>query len=322
MNRVWLIIGCIFLVYCQTVVSNSSSSEFQLDNSPDSLEIFAEGLISTEMNERDMAIAPDGDELIYTLANFDNSRRALVRIIRTENAWSSPEIMSFSGTYNDIEPFFSPDGQQLFFATDRPINPGEDRNDYNIWVAKKSGDLWTTPLPLDTLINSKMDEFYPAVAKNGNLYFTAAYPNAYGREDIYYSRFQNGQYLPPQPLDSTINSASYEFNAYISPEEDLLIFSSFGRSDGLGGGDLYYSRKDEVGGWKAAQNLGPGINSESLDYCPFVDLTHRNFYFSSNRSTPKPQRLENVDAFRREYKSTLNGLGNIFRVAMPTLFLE
>ena len=80
--------------------------------------------------------------------------------------------------------------------------------------------------PLDSIVNSDVDEYYPSLSSNGNLYFTAAYSNALGREDIYKSEFINGHYQTPQPIDSNVNSVAYEFNAFISPDENLLIFSS------------------------------------------------------------------------------------------------
>jgi hypothetical protein len=38
-----------------------------------------------------------------------------------------------------------------------------------------------------------------------------------------------------------VNSKGYDFNAFIDPDENYIIFSSYKRPDDLGGGDLYYS---------------------------------------------------------------------------------
>jgi hypothetical protein len=189
-------------------------------------------------------------------------------------------------------------------------------------VSEKSGPGWGEPSPLDTVINTLKDEFYPAVSKNGNLYFTATRENGIGREDIFLSRFGNGEYQLPTPLDSTINTAVFEFNAYVSPDENLLVFSSFGRDDGLGGGDLYYSVKDTSGNWIVAKNLGAVVNSDKLDYCPFVDIPHGNFYFTSDRTNELNIGPNTVSDYEKEALQVLNGMGNIYRVNIETLDLK
>ena len=233
--------------------------------------------------------------------------------------WSE-EIVSFSGEFQDIEPFFSPDGSQLFFASNRPINSDSERKDYNIWVSKKENDTWGAPSPLSDKINTEGEEFYPSVSKDGNLYFTATREDGIGREDIFVSKYENGEYSDPMVLDSTVNTTAYEFNAYINPEEDLLIYSSFGRKDGLGGGDLYYSKKDENGNWTVARNMGAPINSEKLDFCPFVDYSNNNFYFTSERAKEFDQKINSLEELENISNNVLNGMGNIYRINMEKLF--
>lgn len=155
----------------------------------------------------------------------------------------------------------------------------------------------------------------PSLSRNNNLYFTATRQDVIGTEDIFLSRFADGKYLDPEPLDTAVNTETYEFNAYISPDESILIFGSYGREDDLGGGDLYISRKDEHGNWMTAKNMGPGINSTNLDFCPFVDFNRGNFYFSSDRFNPvgeKGLKVKDVEAFAG---SVRNGMGNIYRIA-------
>lgn len=215
----------------------------------------------------------------------------------------------------DIEPFFANEGQRLFFASNRPLQKDSAAADYNIWYSDREGEAWSEPIPLDENINTAGDEFYPSVAKNGNLYFTATKEEGIGREDIYIARFVGGKYQRAVVLDSTINSLYYEFNAYVSPDEDLLIFSSYGRPDDLGGGDLYIARKNTDGTWLPAKNMGPSINSEKLDYCPFVDISRNNFYFTSERMTMSDTlRVRNVNTLQEMANTSGNGMGDIYRV--------
>jgi hypothetical protein len=279
------------------------------------LEVFAPGIVSTNLYERDIAISPDGNEFIYTLGDYKQSRRCLVNIIKNGKKWSKKEILSFSGQYNDIEPFFSADGNRLYFASDRPVNGDTIRTDYNIWVSERTSHGWSEPESLPPGINTVGDEFYPSLGKNDNLYFTSARENGPGKEDIYLSRYVQGNYTEPVPLDTNVNSAAYEFNAYVNPEENLIIFSSYGRKDDMGGGDLYYSKKDHTGAWSPSVNMGPLINSENLDYCPFLDIPRGNFYFTSDRVKTQSGKIKNVTDIDHLANGLLNGMGNIYFVA-------
>ena len=173
----------------------------------------------------------------------------------------------------------------------------------------KSEASWGEPRPLDTLINTNQNEFYPAVSRNGNLYFTATRSDSKGTKDIYISTFNNGKYSKPISLPSTINTATYEYNAYINPDENILIFGSYGRKDDVGGGDLYYSIKDKEGHWTEAQTLGPQVNTDDLDYCPYLDFQNQRLYFTSNKG--KKDLMHNLKAYEEQVLGVENGYGNI-----------
>lgn len=289
-----------------------------LNHNSDTLELFAPGVVSTSLYERDIAISLAGDEIIYTLGTYDQSRRSLVSIKKTEAVWGEKRIVSFSGVYQDIEPFFTEDGNTLFFASDRPLPEDSTRNDYNVWKSERSNGIWNQPIPLSSLINTPEGEYYPSVSRNGNLYFTATREDGIGREDIFVSKYVNGEYQAPEVLDSNINTRMYEFNAFVSPDEQLLIFSSYGRPDDLGGGDLYVSHRNADGSWLKATNLGPEINSDKLDYCPFVDYQNGNLYFTSDRASTYTPKIDSTDQLMRLANGILNGMGNIYRIKLKT----
>lgn len=298
---------------------SSSPPALSLTSQPPEPELFGEGLISTHLYERDIAISPDGNEIIYTAGDYRQTVRCLVRLTRAGETWEGPEILPVSGRWHDIEPFITPDGTKLFFASNRPLPGEEEPGDYNLWVSASSEGEWADPVPLPEGINTPDQEFFPSVANSGNLYFTATREEGPGREDIYVSRWENAEFQPPFPLDTSINTAAFEFNAWISPDEDLLIFSSFGRADGLGGGDLYLSRTDSAGSWQPAIHLPEGINSDKLDYCPFVDVARGNFYFSSDRATIHNERIQTIEDLEAVALDILNGMGNLYRISADSL---
>lgn len=314
-----LILLSVFLFNCQYDSEQSKTNPINIQLVADSLTLLGENVISTPLYERDLAISPQGNELIFTLGDYRQNKRCLVSFNNENGEWVNAGILNISGTYHDIEPFYSNSGNRLYFASNRPIYNDETRDDYNIWFSDRMNGNWGKPVALDSTINTRGDEFFPSLSDKGNLFFTATREYGMGREDIYISEFIDGEFKLPRPLPSEINSTSFEFNAYINPEENLLIFSSFGRPDGFGGGDLYISRKDSNGNWTKSKNLGELINSDKLDYCPFVDWKSGNFYFTSERITVDNKKLESISKLKELSNSTLNGFGNIYKIGLDKL---
>ena len=303
-------------------ISQAQQPTINIEVPPLNVQVFAPEIVSRQFNERDFAISPEGDEILFTLGNHNHTLRALVHSTKKNGLWSPFKLLPFSGTHNDIEPFFHPNGDQLFFASNRPLDDSVDRKDYNIWVVDKIGSTWSAPSALPSVINSDSDEFYPAVAANGNIYFTATYENGIGTEDIFRSQYLDGEYAKPMPIDTAINSLTYEFNAYISPDESVIVFSSYGRSDDLGGSDLYVSQKDDQGRWIKARHLENGINSDQLDYCPFIDFQRKAFYFTSQRKEIENHPFESINNFESHLLNPGNGLDDIYWIHLEALELK
>jgi hypothetical protein len=250
-------------------------------------------------NTREASFSPGGKEAFVTLEDYNRSRSLIAVVTKKGKKWKYPVVAPFSGTYKDQEPFISPNGLQLFFVSNRPLHDSlPPKNDFDIWhVSRASVDSpWGEPVNVGLLVNTNEDEYYPSVSSSGNLYFTSSREGGYGNEDIWMSRYENGRYLAPEPLSSAINTAYYEFNAYISPNEDLILYSSYGRPDDIGGGDLYYSRRDANGHWEEAVHL-QGVNTPGIDYCAFAEQDKKNYYFTSDRCTANASPTRYRDIF-------------------------
>jgi Tol biopolymer transport system component len=295
-----------------------------LDSPPATLSLFGEGTISTFLNERDFAISPDGNEIYYTVSIPRSVFQTIVYCKRVKgNKWTQPEVVSFAGKFSDLEPAFSSDGNTLYFASNRPLE-GSEPKDFDIWKVARIATGWGTPVNLGSTINTTQDEFYPSVSKSGNLYFTATYNEGIGREDIYVARYSNESYQKPTVLDTAINTKFYEFNAFVSAEEDYMLFTSYGRSDDAGGGDLYMSVKDKNGKWKQAINLKE-INSKQLDYCPYVSPDSKILFVTSERHQLPSAFFKDRASYKRvkEINSiALNSTGNIYWIDFEKLHLS
>jgi Tol biopolymer transport system component len=296
------------------------AQQFNLSSPPSALTLFGEGFISTAINERDFAVSPDGMEIYYTVATPKSTFQTIVVSKKIKGEWTKPTVASFAGRYSDLEPAFSADGKTLYFASNRPLN-GAEIKDFDIWKVMRQGEAWSEPINLGNVVNTTTDEFYPSVAKNGNLYFTASYKDGPGREDIYQAIFKNNTYQKPVPLDTAVNTKFYEFNAFVDPAEQYIIFTSYGRKDDTGGGDLYISRKNHNGQWMTAVNL-KSINSKQLDYCPYVSADGKSLFITSDRHNLPIDFSQQPASYQDIVNSSTqvhNGTGNIYWIDFSSL---
>lgn len=272
--------------------------------------IFGEGYISTQHNNRDITFSPDMDEIYFTTTNKKSTFSVIMTMKKRKGIWSEPEIASFSGRYPDIEPMFAPDGNALFFASRRPLKANQSTKDWDIWKVERTDEGWSEPINLGDAVNTPKDEFYPSIAANGNLYFTAQYDtNSLGAEDIYRAKWEDGDYQKAENIGDSVNTRFYEFNAYVAPDESYLIYTSYGRPDGVGGGDLYITFKDSEGEWGKTK-LFP-FNSKALDYCPSVTPDGQVFFYTSDKPTHADQFDAPINVADFEEMLTTDG-GNIY----------
>lgn len=281
------------------------------------IEPFLPEIFSQFPNVRDIAISSEGDEIYFSVQSYQDEVSFIARIKKINNTWSEPEIENFSGKYFDIEPFLSPDGLKLYFVSNRPLKETEDKTkDFDIWyVERKNKNLnWSDPINIGAPINSEENEFYPSMSDNLNFYFTCDARGTKGKDDIFLSRWKDGKYTTPESLSDSINSEGYEFNAFVASDESYIIFTGYQREDGFGSGDLYISYKISDGDWTKAKNLGKDINSDKMDYCPFVNVTTKTLYFTSKRSSVNDPRNEfsTIQDFLNEMKKYENGLSRIY----------
>ena len=270
-------------------------------------------------NVRDFSMSAKGNEIYFTVESYKKDFSAILFIRKTSNGWTQPEVVPFSGQYRDLEPFLSSDNLALYFVSTRPTSDSSSaKKDADIWMIKRATlqSAWSAPVHLDAPVNSDKDEYYPAVARNGNIYFTRESNDPERNEDIFRSVFIIGKYTEPVALSDSVNSPTYEFNAYVSPDENYILFSSYGRPDDAGGSDLYICKKNANGEWTAARNLGKTINSNKIDYCPFPDLKNNILYFTSERNT-LPHQYKSKQSWKQlkqHINQYSNGLSRIYCV--------
>lgn len=283
---------------------------------------FLEQVVSQFPNVRDIALSDH--EVFFSAQSVMGDISAILVAKENHGLWSTPEVVSFSGQYFDIEPFLSEDGLTLYFSSNRPLEmTSTETKDFDIWYVTRTAfdSEWSIPKNMGPPINTKMDEFYPVITKSKNLYFTLDNPEMNQKDDIYVSDYVNGMYSEPKPLGGVINSDGYEFNAFVAPDESFIIYTCYNRADGLGSGDLYISYKNGDD-WTQAKNMGFVVNSDKMDYCPFVDIKTNTLYFTSKRlTTPNLKSKVNTDGLKALFNTYENGSSRLYKTDL-TLELQ
>src|SRR5690606_29108425 len=100
---------------------------------------FLNDIVSQFPNVRDVAISSTQDEVVFSAQSYMSDISALVTVRKTATGWTNPEIVSFSGQYFDLEPYFSSDGLSLYFASNRPLDEAlSDVKDFDIWYVTRT----------------------------------------------------------------------------------------------------------------------------------------------------------------------------------------
>ncbi|OFX89131.1 MAG: hypothetical protein A2W99_01955 [Bacteroidetes bacterium GWF2_33_16] len=281
----------------------------------DSARLFAPGIISTGMSDRDITIYPDGSE-IYFCKNIGNFKYSTIFYVKQiNNQWTKPEIVEFGTNpkFIYIEPHISPDGKKFYFASNMPVD-GCKPGIMNIWICNRKKDNWGEPYPIGAPINTGTDQYYPSVTNDGTLYFTSE-DSATNEEFIYRSKFIDGKYQKPEMLPKNINMGRARFNALISPDESFIIVPAFGMPDSFGATDYYIVFRNENDQWSKPINMGAFVNSVNGQEWSASLSPDGNFLFFMSAKIPEnvqlPVKLSTI-TFEEMNNTCQNGNSDIY----------
>lgn len=203
-----------------------------------------------------------------------------------------PEPMNTPG--NEGSQSFSADGRYMFFVQcNNPNNIGS----CDIYYSIKRGNEWSYPMNLGEPANSSYWESNPVMSPTGDvIYFTTNRPGGLGDRDIWSVQVKinaNGTLTTynAQPLGAPINTDKSEFAPFIHADNETMYFSSNGHK-GMGGNDIFISKKDKSGKWSEPINIGYPINTHGNESGFVVNGKGDKAYFASNKIEKNDKKLE------------------------------
>lgn len=182
--------------------------------------------------------------------------------------------------------FVSADGHYLFFMRcENRSETGWDRGGCDLYMAYTEDSSWSVPQSFGATINTPAYEGMPCLsADNRELYFVSDREGGYGGLDIWVSRFEYGFWQLPRNLGPEINTAGDETAPFLHIDNNTLYFASTGHV-GIGGSDLFFSRRTGDTTWTKAKNMGYPINTTADEISICVTMDGQKAYISSDRDS-------------------------------------
>ena len=248
--------------------------------------------INTPMSEYFPTVTVDGSMLIFSrrlqaaqgMQGMEEYNEDLYVSFKEDAQWTKAINMGaqINSDFNEGASTISADGNVLIFTSDRPGGYGS----CDLYYAFRVGNGWGNPKNMGPPVNTKNWETQPCLAPDGkSLYFIRGIETAHQikNQDIYVTTLDDSSHWSmPVMLSDTINSPGKQECPFIAADNQTLYFCSDGLP-GLGGTDIYMSRRLPNGRWGIPVDLGYPINTANDETGILVDPNGKVAYFSSDR---------------------------------------
>jgi outer membrane protein OmpA-like peptidoglycan-associated protein/Tol biopolymer transport system component len=171
------------------------------------------------------------------------------------------EEFPFNTEFNEGGHTISPDGKYLVYTScDRRDGLGS----CDLYLSVLTDSMWTTPVNMGPAFNSPGWDSQPSFGLDGlSIWFASTRPGGFGGSDIWFvEQVSRGRWSKPTNAGPAINTTDNEESPFIHFDGRTMYFMRDGKN-GLGGYDLYMSRKALDGHWQEPINMGAPINSIS-----------------------------------------------------------
>ncbi|MCR4659703.1 MAG: OmpA family protein [Bacteroidales bacterium] len=199
-----------------------------------------------------------------------------------ELGWGPAARMAepLNSTDNEGAQTISFDGRIMIFTA---CNRRDGHGRCDLYISVRRGDKWGRPRNLGSVVNSSAWEAQPSLSVDGRtLYFVSNRRGGYGGSDIWETHYVDGHWTTPRNLGPVINTPGDETAPFIHFDNRTLYFASTGHI-GMGGSDLFISRRVDDTTWGEPKNLGYPLNTLADENNLIVSPDGRTALFSSDR---------------------------------------
>lgn len=209
--------------------------------------------------------------------------------VKASNQFENSESFLKNTIFNSNEStaILTKDGLTLYFTRNnfkknKQKKNNKDEVSLKIYSSRFKNGQWTDVVELP-FNSDNYNCAHPALSLDEKtLYFSSNMLGTLGQSDLYrVAILENGTFGTPENLGNTINTEGRETFPFLSATGELY-FASDGHL-GLGGLDVFVSKKNEDASFSKPINLGNPINTAYDDFAYVLNSETRVGYFSSNR---------------------------------------
>ncbi len=246
--------------------------------------------INTESQEYLPSLTADGTRLVFT-ARVGNQEDFYYSELR-DHEWQPRQPMEKINTpQNEGAQCISADGRMLIFTR---CDSRAGKGGCDLYYSSFEYGQWSEPDKIPGNVNTAAWEGQPSLSADGQtLYFASDRKGSLGRRDIWQSTWQNGQWSEPVNLGSKINTPYNDQCPFIHPDNQTLYFCSDGHP-GMGGIDLYFTKKDQNGDFSKPVNLGYPINTPANEGTLSVNINGEIAFYASDKAAAETDRHSTI----------------------------
>ena len=245
----------------------------------------SQAINSNEFSEYLPCLTADGETLIFTRREKGDEDFMISHKVNGD--WSpASRIDKINSPQNEGAQTVSADGKFLVFTA---CNRRDGLGSCDLYFSELGQNGWSTPKNMGEPVSTKFWESQPCLSADGQtLYFASGRPGGQGGQDIWMSKRESSGWSVPTNMGSNINTPLDEAGPFFHQDNETIYFMSNGYP-GMGGFDLFLSRKDENGNWKKPENLGYPINTQRDEGSMIVSLDGSRAMMASDRKYKNSQ---------------------------------
>lgn len=225
-----------------------------------------------------MTESRDGQVRVFAKEKGDYTHLYVTR--REGKGWSEPEQLDLPGRKIMMGPSFSAEDGNLYFATDAVLPEPTGQKDLNIWMAPYADGTFGEACPIEGDINTGANETGVAISADGLMVFASNHSrNGRGGYDLAEARRdESGAWHMIRALEE-LNDPQANDHIALSADGQTLYFYSH-RKPKLGVVDIWVSRRQPDGTWRAPENPGEPLNTPGVDYGAGLSADGKTLFFS------------------------------------------
>ncbi len=256
----------------------------------------------------------DGQQMIFTRLVFDQEDIFFASFDTTAGLWRI-EDFPHNTPQNEGAHAISPDGKYIIFTS---CNRQDSYGSCDLYLSFKQKGQWITPVNMGPAFNSVSWDGQPCFGLDGlTLFFVSSRPGGKGGKDIWYVyQIGPGKWSNPINAGDVINTVNNEESPFIHFDGQTMYFMRDGQ-EGLGGYDLYMSKRDITGKWEKPVNLGSPINTGGDEgaltlhpdgvHAILTRMTEKNKNDLYSFLMPQPFRSAHLQALRANITDSQSG---------------